>query len=185
LFREANEAQPFFCRVPLQSFLSTKNGLSPLKSVLFFLAVHRRVSHSPHSTTSPPPLARSVQCIHILVCVCVCVCVCVFVLRTVLFFGSGVESRAGLSLTECQPPSRLAPSSSSSSSSSSSVVPQHVRKTCLQWTPRCRWASQRCPSRRNCSPREQQSQHSCGVTRSLFFTRARASRIGYRLQIYR
>ncbi|TNN50033.1 hypothetical protein EYF80_039774 [Liparis tanakae] len=83
----------------------------------------------------------------------------------VLFFGSGVESRAGLSLTECQPPSRLAPSPPSSSSSSSSGVPQHVRKTCLHWTPRRRGASQRCPSRRNCSPREQQSQHSCGVTR--------------------
>lgn len=119
------------------------------------------VRHTPPPNNDPSLGKEHAMRSHSAVCVCVQI--------TVLFLGCGVESTAGRSLTERQPSGLpLCPSSSSSL--------QHVRKMCLQWKPRCWGASQRCPSRRNSSPREQQSQHSCWsnktlkpVVRGLFF----------------
>lgn len=127
----------------LQCFLLTKMDCLWCKSVLSPGSALVCIT-CPHPTTSPL-LSWSTQCTHILGCVCK-------YFLTVPFFGGGLESRAGLSLTECQ---------SSWFPALLSCPSQQVRKTCLQWKPRNWWASQRCPSWRSCSPREQQSQHSC------------------------
>ena len=97
-----------------------------------------------HAPTKQHPLPWHGAAMHSILGLSVSVCKYVL---TVPFVGGGVGVRAGLSLTRFP-----APLSSSS---------QQVRRTCLQWKLRYWWASQRCPSRRSCSPREQQSQHSC------------------------